>query len=418
MCLEHGVLEAVCTKCNTKLAAVFIAKGDWCAEHGFPESFCPTCHPERGGRPGTDVSGEEAPANGLRIVFRDSTVAERVGIEIARAREVGSESLFEVTATLVADNTRSARIGVRAPGVIERFEVDVGAEVREGTPLARIVSAAVAEARARSCAAEAELSRADANHARELALLEKGITSAKEVAAAKRALDDARAADAGARAALRMLGVDAECEGDQTNLGEFFLRSPIAGVVTDRRFAAGTLVDPSEPILEVIDSSVLWIDLDVPESLASSVAEGSRITVTPATGSETLEGTIRYVAPVIDPRTRTVRARASLPNPDGRLRANAYVRARIGSALPDSAVLVPRSAVQDAKGARVVFVPVSDLEFVTRRVEVGPAAGDLVAVVDGLAAGEAVVTTGSFLLKTETLKGSIGAGCCEVEPLR
>src|SRR5213594_2796022 len=50
-----GVLEAVCTKCNPALIAVFKAKGDWCEEHGFPESFCPICHPERGGRPGWDI---------------------------------------------------------------------------------------------------------------------------------------------------------------------------------------------------------------------------------------------------------------------------------------------------------------------------------------------------------------------------
>lgn len=55
-------------------------------------------------------------------------------------------------------------------------------------------------------------------------------------------------------------------------------------------------------------------------------------------------------------------------------------------------------------------------EFITRRVKIGGTAGDLVAVNTGITSGEDIVTTGSFLLKTETLKGSIGAGCCEVEP--
>ena len=47
LCAEHGVLEAVCTKCNPALAPVFQAKGDWCDEHEFPESFCPICNPEQ-----------------------------------------------------------------------------------------------------------------------------------------------------------------------------------------------------------------------------------------------------------------------------------------------------------------------------------------------------------------------------------
>ena len=72
MCLEHGVLEAVCTECNPKLAAVFQGRGDWCAEHGFPESFCPTCHPERGGRPAVDVAGDGAPPDGTLVVLRTS----------------------------------------------------------------------------------------------------------------------------------------------------------------------------------------------------------------------------------------------------------------------------------------------------------------------------------------------------------
>ena len=59
MCAEHGVLEALCTKCHPKLIAIFKAKGDWCAEHGFPESICPIHHPERGGRPATDVAVDQ-----------------------------------------------------------------------------------------------------------------------------------------------------------------------------------------------------------------------------------------------------------------------------------------------------------------------------------------------------------------------
>src|SRR6185436_16987896 len=82
MCAEHGVLEAVCTKCNPRLAAIFQDKGDWCAEHGFPESFCPTCHPERGGRPATDVSSDTAPLDGTKVVLRSAEAVRAAGIEI------------------------------------------------------------------------------------------------------------------------------------------------------------------------------------------------------------------------------------------------------------------------------------------------------------------------------------------------
>lgn len=70
LCEEHGVLEAVCTKCNPKLIAVFQAKGDWCEEHGFPMSFCPIHHPERAGRPAADVKADGAPPHGTKVRFK------------------------------------------------------------------------------------------------------------------------------------------------------------------------------------------------------------------------------------------------------------------------------------------------------------------------------------------------------------
>jgi cobalt-zinc-cadmium efflux system membrane fusion protein len=127
------------------------------------------------------------------------------------------------------------------------------------------------------------------------------------------------------------------------------------------------------------------------------------------------EGKIQYVAPQVDPRTRTVRARAAISNQDGKLRANTYARARFSRSYPSGAAIVPRAAVQEAKGVQLVFVPLAVDEYETRRIRAAALDDHSVAVTSGLAPGELVVTTGSFLLKTETLKESIGAGCCEVE---
>jgi cobalt-zinc-cadmium efflux system membrane fusion protein len=130
----------------------------------------------------------------------------------------------------------------------------------------------------------------------------------------------------------------------------------------------------------------------------------------------TFPGTIRYVAPVIDPRTRTVQARAAIDNRDGVLRANMYARARIAVPVTGTSVVVPRASVQSARGVSLAFVALGPGEYETRRVRVLPSDSQVVQVTAGLRPGESVVTTGSFLLMTETLKGSIGAGCCEVGP--
>ena len=134
-----------------------------------------------------------------------------------------------------------------------------------------------------------------------------------------------------------------------------------------------------------------------------------------ALGGQEFSGKIDYIAPEIDRHTRTAKARVKLENPDGLLRANLFVRARIALGPKYTQVLVPRSALQLAKGAELVFVELEPGSYETRRVHSVSGNGELIALADGVAPGERVVTAGSFLLKTETLKGEIGAGCCAEE---
>jgi cobalt-zinc-cadmium efflux system membrane fusion protein len=407
-CVEHGVLEAVCTKCNPKLIPVFQANGDWCAEHGFPESFCPSCHPEKGGRPSTDVAVDDAPANGMRVKLQSSEVVREAGIRTEQVVSGGQAGTIIATATIVADNAKSALVNARAPGVIRAFKVDLGSVVAKNTPLAVIESASVAESRARLQAARARAEVAQASHSRERELYDRGISPLKDVQAAEQGLREANAEIGASIAALEMVGAE---DGES---GAYTLRAPIGGVITKRNFTVGTLVGEEEAIFEIIDTSSLWADIDIPESQAGGVSPGQRVVLkVDALGDEEFEGSIRYLAPVIDPQTRTIRARAALENRTGRLRANTYARAHIFGTAGTSAVLVPRAAIQEAKGVQLVFVPVSDTEFETRRVRTSPSDGELVAVTVGLQTGETVVTDGSFLLKTETLKESIGAGCCD-----
>jgi membrane fusion protein, heavy metal efflux system len=410
MCAEHGVLEAICTKCHPKLIPVFQAKGDWCAEHGFPMSVCPVHHPERGGRPAVEVSIDEAPATGTMVKFRSLEIARDAGIETAPAVEGTAGAGIVATATLVADASHVAVVNPRAAGVVREIRADLGSRVKRGTPLVVLESSVVAEERSKLRAARARAAVAEANHRREKELYEKGVSALREVQEAEREWEAAKGEVAAATAALDMFGA---ADGDA---GSYVLAAPIAGVVTKRTATVGTLVDLDDALFEIVDTASLWADIDVPEMLAPRVRPGQRVvlTVDGLPGRE-FHGTVDFVSPVIDPQTRTARARAAVPNQDGALRANMYARARILD--PGAAsVLVPRSAVQDARGVQIVFVQRALDAYETRRVRAVPAANDMVAIGSEVRPNELVVTTGSFLLKTETLKESIGAGCCEVEP--
>lgn len=409
MCEEHGVLEAVCTKCNPALEAVFRFKGDWCEEHGFPESFCPTCHPERGGRPDTDVSSSgDAPADGTKVHLKTKDTARLAGLRFARAVEQPTSREIVVTAHVVYDATRVAEVNPRMPGVVRAIRADVGTNVKVGAPLVVIESADVGAEQSRLTSAKTRLEVAEANLARVEALRADGISPERDVFAARREREEARAEVRTAQSLLAMVGAGAD------GSGRYTLTAPISGVVTQRSATIGRLVDSGDIVFEVVDPSAMWLELDIPEAEVPLTKIGQLVTATlDGLPGREFQGPLSYVSTSVDPRTRAAGARVQLANLDGLLRANLFGRARIAITDPRSAVLVPRAAVQRARGAQLVFVRTAEDTFEARRVTVGSAVGDLVSVTGRIRAADEVVTEGSFLLKTETLKESIGAGCCE-----
>ena len=420
-CAEHGVLEAVCTKCNPKLIAVFRAKGDWCAEHGFAMSFCPIHHPERGGRPEAEVAGESggpgdgAPPDGTKVRFRTRDAARQAGITTALAEERPGGARLEAMATIVYDATRRAEVNARAPGVVRSLRVDVGAKVAAGAALAVIESAQVGEDRSRLDAATARVRAAESNFRREEELLAKGVSAVRDTEVARQVLDEAIADRAAAASALGVVGAGAIGAG-AGRAATYTLTSPLAGTVIRRGATIGHMVSVDEPLFEIVDTRAMWAELDVPEAQLAAVAPGQQVSLTlDSLAERTFTGAVDYLAPEVDATTRTAVARVALANPDGALRANMFARAEIALGGERPTVMVPSAAVQRARGVALVFVQLAPDQFEARRVTLGLAQGDRVEITRGVAVGEAVAVSGAFLLKTETLKGAIGAGCCDVE---
>lgn len=408
MCKEHGVLEALCTKCNPKLAVLFQSKGDWCAEHGFPESICPVCHPERGGKPAVDVSADEAPADGTLVILKTMDTARLAGIETTKALPGKGAAAIIAPATVAYDATRIAQVSARAPGVVKRLLAEVGTPVQAGAPLAVIESATVSGDQSRLAAARSRVRMTEANWRREAELEKKGISAKREVLAAQQEHQEALAEFQALQAALRGVG-------EVGSGGRYTLKAPVGGVVTQRTVSVDGYVESQTPLFEIVDTSVMWAEIALPEKDLGAVKAGMPVVVTiNALEGEEFRGTIAHIAPAVDPQTRTVKGRVRLPNPDGLLRANMYGQARIPLQGAGASAAIPRDAVQRAKTVKLAFVRLAENEYEARRVEVAPTAGsgDLVEIASGIDPGEEVVVAGSFFLKTETLKDSIGAGCC------
>jgi cobalt-zinc-cadmium efflux system membrane fusion protein len=407
MCEEHGVLEAICTKCNPKLIPVFKAKGDWCEEHGFPMSVCPIHHPERGGKPATKIAAEKAPADGTKVRLKTQDTARLAGIKTVKAVPRPGGQRLEALATITYDATKWAQVNARAAGVVREIKVDVGATVKAGTPIAVIESATVGADRSRLTAARSRLAFAETTYNREVELNKKGISAQKDVLEAQQELDAARAEVTAATAAVGVVGGGGG--------SGYVITAPIAGIVTKRNITIGNMVAADDRVLfEIVDTRMMRAEIEVPEADLVRVHVGQDVAViVDALPDVEVLGKIDYLAPDISRETRTVKARATLVNPDGALRANMFGRARISLGDSAQSVVVPRAAVQRVAEVDLVFVKVAEGEYDTRRVKTGAREGDTVEVSQGIKPDEDVVTEGSFLLKTETLKGAIGAGCCE-----
>lgn len=405
----HGVLATICPKCHPAMAAVFRAKGDWCKEHELPESVCPICHPERGGKPSRGVVNDGSPADGTLVKLKNGTIAEQAGFRTAKAVLRLGGGGVAATATVVYDAARVARINARAPGVVRSLLVDIGSPAELGATLAVVESPEVGADRSRLVAARSRIAIAEELVKREEDLARQRLTTRTDVLAAQRELQAAQAEQASLASSLAIIGAT------KGKRGGYAVTMPLGGVVVRRNVSLGQLVHTEDVLFEVVDTSVMWAEIDIPERSLPEVSPGQVAVLRfDALPGREFRGPVAFVSPEIDVRSRTARARVRLDNPDGLLRANLYGQARLLVAGRE-AVMVPYQAVQRAKAVQLVFVQQAPDRYEARRVELGPSDGDAIEVTRGLKPGEVVVTEGSFLLKTETLKDSIGAGCCAAD---
>jgi cobalt-zinc-cadmium efflux system membrane fusion protein len=176
----------------------------------------------------------------------------------------------------------------------------------------------------------------------------------------------------------------------------------------ERLVSEGATVVPGTPLFVVSDLSRLWAVLEIDESNLSGIALGLRVTFQIAAfPGETFEGPVTFIADAVNPETRRVVVRASIENPEGRLKVHMFATANLELG-PDREVLViPSEAIQEVEGRTVVFVEVASGEYEMRAVELGDDLEGRSTVKAGLASGERVVTAGSFLLKSELQRAAL-----------
>lgn len=234
--------------------------------------------------------------------------------------------------------------------------------------------------------------------------------------------------------------------------------APISGTVIHKKAVEGMYVKTGDQIYTIADLSRLWLYLDVYEYDLSWIKFGQRVEVTTeAYPGEVFYGTVTFIDPFLSEKTRTVKVRVNVPNPDGRLRPGMYANARIEVQINEAGQVVvaglegkymcpmhpevikdkkekcpicgmdlesiggvmgefashesaertpallsiPRSAVLDTGKRKLVYVEIESGKYSPREVKLGPVAGDYYPVIEGLKEGEKVVTSGNFLIDSQ-----------------
>jgi cobalt-zinc-cadmium efflux system membrane fusion protein len=356
-----------------------------------------SCH--RAANP--DQSGEPK-VTGENISFPADS-PQLASLELAPVESLAPAST-QLSGRLTWNDDVTVRVFTPFAGRVRKITADIGQSVATNAPLAEVESPDFGQAQADARKAESDLKLAERSLTRERELLAHGAAAQKDVEAAEDAQAQAEAEHSRAVSKIAAYGANAD------SLDEvFILRSPLAGTVVDKSVSPGLEVRPDQmlanlpeitaPLFIVSDPTRLWIQIDATEVDVPHLQPGNEFTFTSrAFPDETFTGRVDKVSEFIDPNTRTIKVRGSVDNPRRRLKAEMFVNVILpGGATHD--LSVPAAAVFLKGEKHFVFVQTKPGEFTRQEVAIGSEQAGRVLILNGLQAGQQVVTDGCIFLQ-------------------
>jgi membrane fusion protein (multidrug efflux system) len=309
---------------------------------------------------------------------------EAVTTIIAKAEEWPA-TLHAIGSVVAVDGVT---VSADLPGVVSKIAFDSGRQVKEGELLVELDTK---QERAQLSAAEAQRDLTILNFERMKGLREKGVVAQAEY-------DRAEAEAKQAAAQVREIGATIERK---------TIRAPFSGILGIRQVNLGQYLQGGDPVVPLQSLHPIYVNFSVPQQVAGDLRVGAEVQVT-ADGSDRIEtGRITAANSIIDEATRNLEIQATFDNPDETLRPGMFVEAQVVTGAGSSLIALPGSSVSYAPYGDSVFI-VEDVkgpngqtyrgvrqQFVT----LGPSRGDQVAVLNGVKAGEEIVTSGVFKLR-------------------
>ncbi len=339
------------------------------------------------------------------------------GIEVVTCGRRTLPELIRTTGTIEVNADRVAHLGSRLAGTI--LEVSekghLGVRIEKGDELAVIHSLEFGKAQTDYLKALSLQNLRQKTHDREKDLADRKISSGREFLEAEAELAQAKIDLQASHNQLEVLGlgkeeIDALVAG-KAHLGCITLRAPIAGTIIEKHVVRGEHVGTESNLFTIADLEHLWLFADIYERDLARIAKGQRAESRLAAYPDlTFAGQITHVGETMNVEIRTLKVRIEVENKEGKLKPGMFTSVSIAVAERANALALPEAAIQTQRQQTILFVEQEKNVFERRLVRTGIRFGGWVELLEGVGEKDNVVTSGSFLLKSELEKDSFGGG--------
>lgn len=373
----------------------------------------------------TSSKSNQGASKESRIVKLDSSALADGGVQTVQVHMATIPASFKATGPIALNEESTAHVGTYVDGRVTEVNARVGDYVHKGQVLARMHSHTVHETRGALDSAREEVARQQEAVDYRKRMLERmkrllALKSASQQEV-ERAHTELTTAETDLRNAQINVGKETAHLSDILRLPDSDLRNiteeterppivaPIDGQVVDRKITVGTVLEPGGEAFTISNLASVWMNAAIAEADIGKVQVGLPVVVrTQAYPDESFPGRITYLGAELDAQTRTLPARALIPNKTRKLHAGMFAEAEIQQRSGRRTLLIPEDAIQDLNGGPVVFRRKDPGTFEPQPVTVADRRNGRAEISSGLHEGDVIVSRGSFVVKSELLKSRIG----------
>lgn len=318
------------------------------------------------------LNGENDKPGTVKI---DPAVENNLGVKTARVQREVLAPRIETVGYIAFDDSQLWQTNVRVSGWVEKLFINaVGERVKQGEVLFTLYSPELVKAQ------EELISAYKTNR--------KGMVK-------------------GATERLITLGVDRNQIKSIVRKGEasqtIEVKAPADGVIASLNIREGGYLSPAQAVISAGPLDEVWVNAEVFERQSHWIKQGSQASMNlDALPGGEWSGEVDYVYPILDPSTRTLRVRLRFSNSEGKLKPNMFANVVLKPVTSDAVLTIPRSSVIRSGGMARVVLAEGDGKYRSVRIEVGREASDKIEVLQGLAAGDSIVTSAHFMLDSES----------------